>query len=107
MGERKNPACAASISGSATSTNDPSAQTQVQSLIAARGDAAILTAPLGLLADDGATGTSLSTTESWNTQVIRTPLLLPDELQRMLRREDGTQLVLINGEAPIMLRRST
>ena len=92
---------------SATSTNDPSAQTQVQSLIAARGDAAILTAPLGLLADDGATGTSLSTTESWNTQVIRTPLLLPDELQRMLRREDGTQLVLINGEAPIMLRRST
>ncbi|MEM8692609.1 MAG: type IV secretory system conjugative DNA transfer family protein [Pseudomonadota bacterium] len=91
---------------SASSTNDPSAQAQVQGLMAARGDAAILTAPLGLLADDAATGTSLSTTESWNTQVMRAPLLLPDELQRMLRREDGTQLVLINGEPPMLMRRS-
>lgn len=92
---------------SASSTNDPSAQAQVQGLMAARGDAAILTAPLGLLADDAATGTSLSTTESWNTQIMRAPLLLPDELQRMLRREHGTQLVLINGEPPMLMRRST
>ena len=37
-----------------SSTNDPSAQAQVQGLMAARSDTAILAAPPGLLADDAA-----------------------------------------------------
>ncbi|WP_299632609.1 type IV secretory system conjugative DNA transfer family protein [uncultured Roseobacter sp.] len=89
------------------STNDPSAQAQMQSAMSGRGEAAILTGPLGLLADNVSTGSSTSTTESWNTQKHRTPMLLPDELQQFLRREDEVQLVLINGEYPMFMRRST
>lgn len=92
---------------STTSLSDPSAQAQMQGLMATRGEAGILTGPLGLLADQAASGTSTSTTQSWNTQEMRTPLLLPDEVQAFLSREGGNQLVLINGEFPMFMRRST
>ena len=79
----------------------------MQGLMGTRGEAGILTGPLGLLADQVSTGTSTSTTQSWNTQQVRTPLLLPDEVQAFLCREDGNQLVLISGQNPLLMRRST
>lgn len=92
---------------SGTSTNDASAHAQVQSLMSVRGDAGIMTGPLSLMADPTATGTSTSTTESWNTQKTRTPLMLPGELQQFLGREAGNQVVMIAGRFPMLLRRST
>lgn len=92
---------------SGTSTNDASAHSQMQSLMAARGEAGIMTGPLALLADPAATGTSTTTTESWNTQTTRTPLMLPGELQQFLAREEGNQVVLIAGKPPMLLQRST
>ncbi|RAP43224.1 hypothetical protein BYZ73_00495 [Rhodovulum viride] len=92
---------------SSASTSDASAHAQMQSLMAARGEAGIMTGPLGLLADPVSSGTGTSTTESWNRQTSRSPLLLADELQGLLAREEGSQLVLIAGKPPILMRRST
>lgn len=91
---------------SSASSSDASAHQQVQSLMATRGEAGILTAPLGLLADPVSTGSSVSTTESWNTQNTRTPLLLPGEVQQCLAREEGNQIVLVAGSPPMLLHRS-
>lgn len=90
-----------------TSTSDTSAHAQMQSLMAARGEGGIVSGPLALLADPVASGTSTSTTKSWNTQKSRSPLLLPGEVQQFLAREQGNQVVLIAGKFPMLLRRST
>ena len=90
-----------------TSTNDPSMQSQFQGLAGGKGEAGIVTGPLGLLADHSTSGTSASTTESWSTQTVRAPLILPDELNRLLSREENNQLVLISGKYPFLMQRST
>ena len=92
---------------SSTSSSDASAHQQVQSLMATRGEAGIMTGPLGLLADPVSTGSSTSTTESWNTQKTRTALMLPGELQQFLAREENNQVVIIAGKSPMLLQRST
>ncbi|GAB5470454.1 MAG: hypothetical protein Kilf2KO_34840 [Rhodospirillales bacterium] len=92
-------------SAAALSSNEPGAQSQLQSLMAARGPAGLVTMPLSFLSDPTGSGQSLTTTESWNSQRQRTPLLLPDEIARLFAREANAQIVLISGQRPWVLGR--
>lgn len=92
-------------SASAITTNDPGAQSQMQGLLAARGQASLIANPLAMMIDPASAGQSTTTTESWNAQRVRTPLLLPDEIARYFAREEEAQIVLVNGRRPIGLLR--
>lgn len=87
------------------STNDPGAHHRLQALTQNRGPTSVLTNPLSLLADPQSTGQSATTSTAYNEQIQRVPLLLPDEIERLFRREALTQIVQIKGERPFMLRR--
>lgn len=93
-------------SATTLSTNDPGAQHQLQQFLHGRGEAGAILNPFGLLVDPDSRGESTTTTEAWNTQRVRTPLLLPDEIERLFAREHLSELILISGRAPIMLSRS-
>lgn len=60
----------------------------------------------GLMANPQSTGHSASTSDALNEQIQRTPLLLPDEIERLFKRENMDQLVLIKGEVPMILTRT-
>ena len=88
-----------------TASNDPGAYHRMQGLLANRGQLAPLTNVMGLLVDAESTSQSASTSTAHNEQIQRTPLLLPDELERTFRRETMNQLILIKGERPFVLNR--
>lgn len=92
-------------SSTAISSNHPGANHQMQSLMAGRGEAGVLTSPLSLLIDPESSGHGTTTTESANAQMVRTPLLLADEIASLFARETSAQIVLINGQPPMCLRR--
>jgi type IV secretion system protein VirD4 len=86
-------------------TSDPSEYMRVQGFLSVHSPAALITQPLGLLADAQTTGQSASTTTAWNQSNQRVPLLLPDEIERAFKREAMRQLVHIKGERPMALKR--
>jgi len=88
------------------STNDPGESQRVQSLIQNRGAMSLFANPLTMAFDQGSTGQSATSTSSYNEQVQRTPLMLPDEIERYFRRESHAQLVAVKGLAPFILDRS-
>ena len=88
------------------STNDPGESQRVQSLIHNRGAMSLFANPLTMVFDQGSTGQSETRNSSYNEQVQRTPLMLPDEIERYFRRESQTQLVAVKGLAPFILDRS-
>ena len=88
------------------STNDPGESQRVQSLIQNRGAMSLFANPLTMVFDQGSTGQSATSTSSYNEQVQRTPLMLPDEIERYFRRESQAQLVAVKGLAPFILDRS-
>jgi type IV secretion system protein VirD4 len=87
-------------------TNDPGVYHRMQSVMAARGQFAPLSGMFGLFADPQSTSQSASISTSQNEQIQRSPLLLPDEVERMFRREAMNELVHVKGERPFVLRRS-
>jgi type IV secretory pathway TraG/TraD family ATPase VirD4 len=92
-------------------------QSQTASLAASSNDAGdftrmstVLRGGLGvfsILADQETKGNTTTTTSSNNTQVLRTPLMLPDEIERYFAREQMTEIVAIKGERPFALVRET
>lgn len=88
------------------STNDPGESQRVQSLIQNRGAMSLFANPLTMVFEQGSTGQSATSTSSYNEQVLRTPLMLPDEIERYFRRESQAQLVAVKGLAPFILDRS-
>jgi hypothetical protein len=86
------------------STNDPGDGQRMQNLMQNRGAFSFLN-PVSLFIDDGGTGQSATSTSAQNEQVQRTPLMLPDEIERFFRREALTQLVSIKGLPPFILDR--
>ncbi|MGD1923365.1 MAG: type IV secretory system conjugative DNA transfer family protein [Paracoccaceae bacterium] len=89
----------------ALSTNDPSAQAQMQGLMSDRGEAAILANPLALLADPATAGTSTTTTESWNMQDVKVGLLDPEAIARVFARSSRQQILLKSGERAAIVGR--
>lgn len=89
------------------STNDPGEAQRVQSVLGMRGPAGVFGGPLNLLLDPNSSGQSASTTTSENEQIQRTPMLLPDEIERLFRREAMSGIVAIKGERPFALKRET
>lgn len=89
----------------AVSSTHPGAHQQMQGLMAGRGEAGILTSPLSLLIDPESSGHGTTTTESINAQMVRTPLLLSDEIASLFARETSAQIVLVNGQPPMCLGR--
>ena len=90
----------------AATSNDPGLQHRIHALLQNRGQASLVTNPLTLLADPASAGQSATTTESWNQQIQRCPLLLPDEIERAFARERFTEMVLVKGKAPMILNRT-
>jgi len=86
-------------------TNEPAAFQHVQGLLQSRSPIALMSGPLSFMTDQASHGQSASTSTSANEQVQKAPLLLPDEIERLFRREAMTALVTIKGERPIALRR--
>ena len=87
-------------------TNDPGTYHRLQTLMQNRGQMSLIANPLSLLADPQSTGQSTTTTTAFNEQIQRTPLLRPDEIERLFRREAGTQIVQIKGARPFVLHRA-
>lgn len=88
------------------SSNDPSEFNLSASLIPSRGIMSVAT-PLLAGLDQQAKGQSATSTTSGTEQIQKTPLLLPDEIERIFARERMNQLVLIKGERPFVLERET
>ena len=87
------------------STNDPGEAHRVQGAMQNRGAMSLLANPLTMILDQGSTGQSASTTTSSSEQIQRTPLMLPDEIERYFRREVDLQLVAVKGLPPFILKR--
>lgn len=88
----------------ASSTNDPGEFQRLQPLLQSRGAGLVLN-PIGLLFDGKSQSSSTSTTNATNNQVQRSPLVQPDEIERIFRREAMSQIVFIKGERPFALGR--
>ncbi|XWN31395.1 MAG: type IV secretory system conjugative DNA transfer family protein [Devosia sp.] len=88
------------------STNDPGQHQRFSALLQARSPLGLLTAPMNLMVDPSSTGQSASSSTAYNQTVQKTPLLLPDEIERTFKREHMNQLVAIKGEAPFILQRT-
>ncbi|XWN29342.1 MAG: type IV secretory system conjugative DNA transfer family protein [Devosia sp.] len=88
------------------STSDPSTYQRFAGILNARTPGALLTAPVGLMMDAQSTGQSASSSTAYNQQILKNPLLLPDEIERAFKREDMSQLVLIKGRDPLVLTRT-
>lgn len=93
-----------STSLTATS-NDPGAMQRFSNLIQNRGQASIFTNPFSLVFDQKSTGESATTSSAVNQQIQKTPLLLPDEIERFFSREMMAQIVSIKGLKPFALGR--
>ena len=94
-----------SLNNTATS-NDPGEYARMSGLLQARSHLALLTAPAGMMMDGTASGSSIATSTAYNQQVSRSPLLLPDEIERAFRREAMSSLILVKGERPFVLART-
>ena len=89
------------------STGDPGDVARVGSVLGSRGPVGVAAGALNLFLDPQSSGESASTTRSHNEQIQRSPLLLPDEIERLFRREAMTQIVSIKGERPFALKRES
>ncbi|WP_164727069.1 type IV secretory system conjugative DNA transfer family protein [Shimia sediminis] len=88
----------------ALATNDPSEYQKANAYIG-HGKLGAFVAPLLATADQQSTGYTETTTRATNPQIQRSPLIKPDEIERLFRRETNMQMVLIKGERPIALHR--
>lgn len=88
----------------AVTTNDPS-QYQKANAYIGHGKIGAFMAPLLATADQQTTGYTETTTQATNPQIQRSPLIKPDEIERLFRRETEMQMILIKGERPIALHR--
>lgn len=88
----------------AITTNDPS-QYQKANAYIGHGKFGAFMAPLLAAADQQSTGYTETTTQATNPQIQRSPLIKPDEIERLFRRETEMQMILIKGERPIALHR--
>lgn len=86
------------------SSNDIGDLNLFSTLMQNRGFLSIIS-PLMLFADRAAKGHTTTTNVAINNQVQRTPLLLPDEVERAFARERMTSIVAIKGERPFALVR--
>ncbi|MEM6889971.1 MAG: type IV secretory system conjugative DNA transfer family protein [Pseudomonadota bacterium] len=88
------------------STNDPGEISRVNGILMGRGPAAVIGGSLNLMLDPHSSGQSASTTTAYNENIQKSPLLLPDEIERLFRRDQMTQIVLRSGERPLVLKRT-
>lgn len=87
------------------SSNDAGDFQRASSLIQNRGPVTLLTNPFLAAFNSQSTGQSATTTSAVSQQIKRTPLLLPDEVERHFKRGLMTQIVSIKGENPMALAR--
>lgn len=88
-----------------SSTNDPGEFQKAAGLLANRGAMSIIANPLLTVLGQQSSGQSATTTAAINQQIIRTPLILPDELRRSFRREAMNAVVSVTGRDPFALGR--
>lgn len=88
----------------AWSSNNPSDYSRASAWLAFGGMKSLLI-PFIATANQQTTGVTNTTTTATNPQLQRSPLLKPDEIERLFRREDMAQLVHIKGQRPFFLHR--
>jgi type IV secretion system protein VirD4 len=87
------------------STNDPGAVNRFSMFTQGRGALSMVVNPVLAMMDGKSTGESATTTTASNQQIVRTSLMLPDEIRRTFRREAMAQLVLVAGRDPMFMDR--
>lgn len=86
------------------SSNDVGDFQRTQSLLQSRGMASLLN-PLSVIVDQENKGKSATSSTADTQQIHRSPLMLPDEIERYFRRENMREIVMIKGEYPFNLER--
>lgn len=87
------------------STNDPGAVNRLSMFTQGRGALSLVVNPVLAMMDAKSTGETATTTTASNQQIVKTALMLPDEIRRAFRREAMAQLVLVAGRDPMRLER--
>lgn len=87
------------------SSNDPGEGQRVAGLFTNRGQLSLLANPVLAVFSQHSSGQSATTTTSVNQNIVRAPLIQPDELKRHFCREAQNQLLLIAGQRPMEIER--
>lgn len=94
-----------STTSAAQTSSDPSDYQKIAPLFAFGGIIRTLSIPFLASANQQTKGVTYTSTQAANPQIHRSPLLKPDEIERLFRREGLTQLVHIKGQRPFFLHR--